>query len=171
VSQSFSDLAADLMKAPIAAAMMGGSDELSDQNSNWDMRPIPVPMRARAYPFCDWHRSFTKGAALFSSLKSTTAAADKHTLATIPMLNLFHEQRAYADARILADEEPEITRPQLAVVRALTARTPAEFAELWATAASPRRRRAPTPAPPSRSGRSTSGAPGASRWPTSLAQM
>lgn len=131
VSQSFSDLAADLMKAPIAAAMMGGSDELSDQNSNWDMRPIPVPMRARAYPFCDWHRSFTKGAALFSSLKSTTAAADKHTLATIPMLNLFHEQRAYADARILADEEPEITRPQLAVVRALTARTPAEFAELW----------------------------------------
>jgi hypothetical protein len=131
VTRAFSDLAADLIKSQIAAAMVGGSDELSDQSSNRMMNPIVVPMRARANRYNDWHRSFTKGTCLFSSLVQSTAAADKHTLASIPMLNLWQEQLAYADARLLAKQEPDIGHPQLAVLRALTARTPGQFAEMW----------------------------------------
>ena len=131
VTRAFSDLAADLIKSQIAEAMKGGSDELSDQSSNRMMNPIVVPMRARAYRYNDWQRSITKGACLFSSLVQSTASADKHTLATIPMLNLFHEQRAYADARVLVGEEPDMAMPQLAVVRAITAETPGQFAEMW----------------------------------------
>jgi hypothetical protein len=131
VTRAFSDLAADLIKSQIAAAMVGGSDELSDQSSNRMMNPIIVPMRARANRYNDWHRSFTKGACLFSSLVQSTAAADKHTLATIPMLNLWQEQLAYADARLFAKQEPELGAAQLAVLRALTPRTPGQFAEMW----------------------------------------
>lgn len=120
-----------MLPTRLGAATMGGFDEFSDQGGDDQITLISVPMRVRSFAGQPWHRTIAKGTHLFNSLVPATALDDKYTLVSPPVLNLLHQQAAYAEARIAAGESHDMSSGDYATLRRLTARTPSEFAEMW----------------------------------------
>lgn len=97
---------------------MGGFDEFSDQGGDDQITLISVPMRVRSFAGQPWHfRTIAKGTHLFNSLVPATALDDKYTLVSPPVLNLLHQQAAYAEARIAAGESHDMSSGDYATLR------------------------------------------------------
>ncbi len=116
----------------MAAAIVGTRDEVS-QGVNDQMEEISVKVRFRSFRGGE-QMLYNRGASMFVSLRDTSATAreDKVSGATIPLLNMWHMQRAIADYRLARGEVPDAMALDLGALRGMTARSPAEFAQLWA---------------------------------------
>lgn len=132
VSQAMPITMAGGLPNEMASAIVGTRDEVS-QGVNDQTEEISVKVRFRSFRGGE-QMLYTRGASMFVSLRDTSATAreDKVSGATIPLLNMWHLQRAIADYRLARGEVPDAMSLDLGALRGMTARSPAEFAQLWA---------------------------------------
>lgn len=131
VSQSVVVPGSSVLATPIANAIIGGREEVDGSTTAEQLDEITIKVRFRSWPSA-YGMTYVHGMSAFACLKDTASRDDMTVCASMPLLNMLHRQRAYAEARALAGEEADVMQLSLGVLRNLTAQSPAEFAQLWA---------------------------------------